>query len=121
MSPLFALDAAELKSKIEPGMVIERPIYLGRVGSAHRGKTPPRWAKPTLIWLDQSSPRRYACVFLGLRVRTVIDRTHPKTIHPLNGVSLHYQVLLLFNIDSFGGFLLERAKGTSRVGLRYDG
>jgi UDP-N-acetylglucosamine/UDP-N-acetylgalactosamine diphosphorylase len=28
ISPLFALDAAELKSKIEPGMVIERPIYL---------------------------------------------------------------------------------------------
>jgi UDP-N-acetylglucosamine/UDP-N-acetylgalactosamine diphosphorylase len=28
ISPLFALDAAELKTKIEPGMVIERPIYL---------------------------------------------------------------------------------------------
>jgi UDP-N-acetylglucosamine/UDP-N-acetylgalactosamine diphosphorylase len=28
ISPLFALDAAELRSKIEPGMVIERPIYL---------------------------------------------------------------------------------------------
>jgi UDP-N-acetylglucosamine/UDP-N-acetylgalactosamine diphosphorylase len=28
ISPLFALDAAELKSKLEPGMVIERPIYL---------------------------------------------------------------------------------------------
>ena len=28
ISPLFALDATELKSKIEPGMVIERPIYL---------------------------------------------------------------------------------------------
>jgi UDP-N-acetylglucosamine/UDP-N-acetylgalactosamine diphosphorylase len=28
ISPLFALDAAELKSKIESGMVIERPIYL---------------------------------------------------------------------------------------------
>ena len=28
ISPLFALDAAEVKSKIEPGMVIERPIYL---------------------------------------------------------------------------------------------
>jgi UDP-N-acetylglucosamine/UDP-N-acetylgalactosamine diphosphorylase len=28
ISPLFALDAAELKSKIEPGMVVERPIYL---------------------------------------------------------------------------------------------
>jgi len=29
ISPLFALDATELKSKIEPGLVIERPIYLG--------------------------------------------------------------------------------------------
>jgi UDP-N-acetylglucosamine/UDP-N-acetylgalactosamine diphosphorylase len=28
ISPLFALDAAELKSKIEPGLVVERPIYL---------------------------------------------------------------------------------------------
>jgi UDP-N-acetylglucosamine/UDP-N-acetylgalactosamine diphosphorylase len=28
ISPLFALDDTELKSKIEPGMVIERPIYL---------------------------------------------------------------------------------------------
>ena len=28
ISPLFALDAQELKSKIEPGLVIERPIYL---------------------------------------------------------------------------------------------
>jgi UDP-N-acetylglucosamine/UDP-N-acetylgalactosamine diphosphorylase len=28
ISPLFALDAAELKSKIEPGTVVERPIYL---------------------------------------------------------------------------------------------
>jgi UDP-N-acetylglucosamine/UDP-N-acetylgalactosamine diphosphorylase len=28
ISPLFALDATELKSKIEPGMTIERPIYL---------------------------------------------------------------------------------------------
>ena len=28
ISPLFALDANELKSKIEPGMVIERPIFL---------------------------------------------------------------------------------------------
>jgi UDP-N-acetylglucosamine/UDP-N-acetylgalactosamine diphosphorylase len=28
ISPLFALDATELKSKIEPGMVVERPIYL---------------------------------------------------------------------------------------------
>jgi UDP-N-acetylglucosamine/UDP-N-acetylgalactosamine diphosphorylase len=28
ISPLFALDSAELKSKVEPGMVIERPIYL---------------------------------------------------------------------------------------------
>jgi UDP-N-acetylglucosamine/UDP-N-acetylgalactosamine diphosphorylase len=28
ISPLFALDAAELKSRIEPGLVIERPIYL---------------------------------------------------------------------------------------------
>ena len=28
ISPLFALDAAELKSKIEPGMVVERPMYL---------------------------------------------------------------------------------------------
>ena len=28
ISPLFALDAAELKSKVEPGMVVERPIYL---------------------------------------------------------------------------------------------
>jgi UDP-N-acetylglucosamine/UDP-N-acetylgalactosamine diphosphorylase len=28
ISPLFALDATELKSKIEPGLVVERPIYL---------------------------------------------------------------------------------------------
>jgi UDP-N-acetylglucosamine/UDP-N-acetylgalactosamine diphosphorylase len=28
ISPLFALDAHELRSKIEPGLVIERPIYL---------------------------------------------------------------------------------------------
>ena len=28
ISPLFALDAAELKSKLEPGMVVEGPIYL---------------------------------------------------------------------------------------------
>jgi UDP-N-acetylglucosamine/UDP-N-acetylgalactosamine diphosphorylase len=28
ISPLFALDVTELKSKIEPGMVVERPIYL---------------------------------------------------------------------------------------------
>lgn len=28
ISPLFALDAHELKSKIEPGLVVERPIYL---------------------------------------------------------------------------------------------
>ncbi len=28
ISPLFALDAAELKSKIEPGWVVERPVYL---------------------------------------------------------------------------------------------
>jgi len=28
ISPLFALDATELKSKIEPGMIVERPIYL---------------------------------------------------------------------------------------------
>ena len=29
ISPLFALDAAELKSKIEPGLVVEGPLYLG--------------------------------------------------------------------------------------------
>jgi UDP-N-acetylglucosamine/UDP-N-acetylgalactosamine diphosphorylase len=28
ISPLFALDANELKAKIEPGMVVERPIFL---------------------------------------------------------------------------------------------
>jgi UDP-N-acetylglucosamine/UDP-N-acetylgalactosamine diphosphorylase len=28
ISPLFALDAAELKSKVEPGLVVERPTYL---------------------------------------------------------------------------------------------
>jgi UDP-N-acetylglucosamine/UDP-N-acetylgalactosamine diphosphorylase len=28
ISPLFALDAAELKSKLEPGLVVEGPIYL---------------------------------------------------------------------------------------------
>lgn len=28
ISPLFALDANDLKSRIEPGLVIERPIYL---------------------------------------------------------------------------------------------
>jgi UDP-N-acetylglucosamine/UDP-N-acetylgalactosamine diphosphorylase len=30
ISPLFALDAQELKTKIEPGLVVERPIYLRR-------------------------------------------------------------------------------------------
>ncbi|MEW4567495.1 UDPGP type 1 family protein [Tautonia sp. JC769] len=29
ISPLFALDAAELKQKIEPGLVVDRPIVLG--------------------------------------------------------------------------------------------
>jgi UDP-N-acetylglucosamine/UDP-N-acetylgalactosamine diphosphorylase len=28
ISPLFALDPSELKSKIEPGLVVDRPIYL---------------------------------------------------------------------------------------------
>jgi UDP-N-acetylglucosamine/UDP-N-acetylgalactosamine diphosphorylase len=28
ISPLFALDAQELKAKIQPGLVVERPIYL---------------------------------------------------------------------------------------------
>jgi UDP-N-acetylglucosamine/UDP-N-acetylgalactosamine diphosphorylase len=28
ISPLFALDAVELKSKIDPGLVVERPLYL---------------------------------------------------------------------------------------------
>jgi UDP-N-acetylglucosamine/UDP-N-acetylgalactosamine diphosphorylase len=28
ISPLFALDAQELKSKLEPGLVVERPLYL---------------------------------------------------------------------------------------------
>lgn len=28
ISPLFALDAAELRTKIEPGWVVERPVYL---------------------------------------------------------------------------------------------
>ena len=28
ISPLFALDAAELKSKLEPGLVVEAPLYL---------------------------------------------------------------------------------------------
>jgi UDP-N-acetylglucosamine/UDP-N-acetylgalactosamine diphosphorylase len=28
ISPLFALDEAELRSKIEPGMIVEQPIYL---------------------------------------------------------------------------------------------
>jgi UDP-N-acetylglucosamine/UDP-N-acetylgalactosamine diphosphorylase len=28
ISPLFALDAAELKTKIEPGLVVDRPLYL---------------------------------------------------------------------------------------------
>jgi UDP-N-acetylglucosamine/UDP-N-acetylgalactosamine diphosphorylase len=28
ISPLFALDAQELKSKLEPGLVVDRPIYL---------------------------------------------------------------------------------------------
>jgi UDP-N-acetylglucosamine/UDP-N-acetylgalactosamine diphosphorylase len=30
ISPLFALDAAELKSRIEPGLVVEGPLYLAR-------------------------------------------------------------------------------------------
>lgn len=29
ISPLFALDAAELKQKIEPGLVVDRPLHLG--------------------------------------------------------------------------------------------
>jgi UDP-N-acetylglucosamine/UDP-N-acetylgalactosamine diphosphorylase len=28
ISPLFALDAQELKAKLEPGFVVERPVYL---------------------------------------------------------------------------------------------
>lgn len=28
ISPLFALDAAELKSRIDPGLVVDRPLYL---------------------------------------------------------------------------------------------
>ena len=28
ISPLFALDAAELKSKIQPGLIVDRPVYL---------------------------------------------------------------------------------------------
>ena len=28
ISPLFALDADELKSKLEPGLVVESPLYL---------------------------------------------------------------------------------------------
>jgi UDP-N-acetylglucosamine/UDP-N-acetylgalactosamine diphosphorylase len=28
VSPLFALDATELKSKVKPGLIIDRPIYL---------------------------------------------------------------------------------------------
>ncbi len=28
ISPLFALDAAELKRKLEPGLVVEGPLYL---------------------------------------------------------------------------------------------
>ena len=28
ISPLYALDANELKTKLEPGLVIEKPIYL---------------------------------------------------------------------------------------------
>lgn len=28
ISPLFALDAQELKSRLEPGLIVERPIYL---------------------------------------------------------------------------------------------
>jgi hypothetical protein len=78
-------------------------------------------ANGTLIWLDLSSPRRHALRFLGLRVGTVIDRTHPKTIHPLRSGLLHYQMLLYYDDYSASRFLLERAKGTNRVGLRYDG
>ncbi len=29
ISPLFALDAAELRSKLEPGLKVEGPLYLG--------------------------------------------------------------------------------------------
>lgn len=29
ISPLLALDAAELKGKVEPGLVVDKPIYLG--------------------------------------------------------------------------------------------
>jgi UDP-N-acetylglucosamine/UDP-N-acetylgalactosamine diphosphorylase len=28
ISPLFAMDAAELKARIEPGLIVDRPIYL---------------------------------------------------------------------------------------------
>ena len=28
ISPLFALDAAELKAKLAPGLVVEGPLYL---------------------------------------------------------------------------------------------
>jgi UDP-N-acetylglucosamine/UDP-N-acetylgalactosamine diphosphorylase len=28
ISPLYALDAAELKRKLPPGMIVERPLFL---------------------------------------------------------------------------------------------
>jgi len=34
VSPLFALDAAELKGKVEPGLVVEGPLYLGPTPAA---------------------------------------------------------------------------------------
>ncbi|RUL87379.1 UTP--glucose-1-phosphate uridylyltransferase [Tautonia sociabilis] len=34
ISPLLALEAADLKGKIEPGLVVDRPLYLGPTGSS---------------------------------------------------------------------------------------
>ena len=70
-----------------------------------------RSAAPTLIWLDLSSPRRHALRFLGLRVGTVIDRTHPKTIHPLRSGSLHNQMLLSCDYYVTSRFLLGKGQG----------
>ena len=76
--------------------------------------------RPTLIWLDRSSPRLQ--VFrMGLGMGPVNDRPHPKAASQEGDSPLQLHFLLrCFQVSSCG-FLLERAKGTGRVGLRYDG
>ena len=77
ISPLFALDAAELKSKIEPGMVVERPIYLAIVPSS-RDSTPDRDRPPAGPGLeDERGTRRCSRDHHGRRQRDPVLAQEP--------------------------------------------